>query len=187
MKYVVCIQYVRKYKDSWGINMNNNPFVIFQDKLVQDKQFQLRKYGDIDILVAHADLVQLHHHDLPPSDHTAVGRIAASTTCCVRTTAALCSIWYNCCCLLVSYEKIDPQMNTRKGGEIVCFIALSDLHQPHHDPPIWHLAILRHDDRDAATVRYRPASRAQWPEQSRELTPLRGRPCSLRLLFYVCA
>ena len=69
---------------------------------------------------------------------------------------------------------------------IVRFIALSDLHQPHHDPPIRHLTILL-QDRDAATFRYRPASRAQWPEQSRELTPLRGRPCSLRLLFYVCA
>ena len=66
------------------------------------------------------------------------------------------------------------------------FTALSDLHQPHHDPPIWHLDILLHDDRYAATLRYRPASRAQWLEQSRDLTPVRGRPRSLRLSFYVC-
>ena len=54
-------------------------------------------------------------------------------------------------------------------------IALSDLYQPHRDPPIRHLAISLRDDRDEATLLYRPASRAQWPEQSRELTP----PCEL--------
>ena len=51
------------------------------------------------------------------------------------------------------------------------FIALSDLNQPHHDPSIWHLTILLHDGRDAATLRYRLASRAKWPEQRCELTP----------------
>ena len=65
------------------------------------------------------------------------------------------------------------------------FTALSDLYQPHHDPPIWHLAILLHDDRDTATLRYHPASRVQWPEQSGERTPLLGRPYSLRLSVYV--
>ena len=40
------------------------------------------------------------------------------------------------------------------------FIAQSDLHQ-HHDPPIWHLAIVLHDDRDSAKLRYHPTSRAQ--------------------------
>ena len=40
------------------------------------------------------------------------------------------------------------------------FIALPDLHQ-HDDSPIWNLAIMLHGDRDAATLRYRPASRAQ--------------------------
>jgi len=45
--------------------------------------------------------------------------------------------------------------------------------QHRHDTPIWHLATSLHDDRDAATLRYRPASRAQWPEQSRELPPQR--------------
>ena len=62
-------------------------------------------------------------------------------------------------------------MNTKKWVNIVCFIAPSDLHQPHHDPPNRHPAISLHDDRDTATLRYRPASRAQRPEQSRELTP----------------
>ena len=50
------------------------------------KKHQLRTYGDIYIVVAQADLVQPHHHDPPQSDDTAVGRIAASTRCCVRTT-----------------------------------------------------------------------------------------------------
>ena len=55
-----------------------------------------------------------------------------------------------------------PRMNTEKvrKGRYVCFIALSELHQ-HHDPLIWHLATLLHDDRDAAKLRYRPTSRAQ--------------------------
>ena len=65
------------------------------------KKSRLRKYGDIDIFVAQADLVQQHHHDPPRPDHTPVGRIAVSTAGCVRTTEALCSTWYNCCCLLV--------------------------------------------------------------------------------------
>ena len=105
------------------------------------------------IFVTQADLVQQHHLDLPPSDHTAVGRIAASTTCFARTTAALGSAWYNCYCLLLLYK--------RKKAEIVRFIALSDLNQPHHDTSICHHTILLRDDRDAATYRYRPASRVQ--------------------------
>ena len=43
------------------------------------KKIQLRMYGDIDIFVTQVDLVQQHHHDPPPSDHTAVDRLAAST------------------------------------------------------------------------------------------------------------
>ena len=116
--------------------------------------FQLRKYGDIDIFVTRAELVHQHHHDPPPSDHTAVGRIAASTTYFARTTAGLCSTWYSCYCLMLLYH-----MNK---AEIVRFIALLNLNQPHHDPST-HLASdhTLHDDRDAATLRYRPASRAQ--------------------------
>ena len=106
---------MQKDKHRLGINMNTKPTTVFRDKVLYKKKSQLRKYGDIDILVAQADLVQQHH-----------------------------------------------------------------------DPPIWHLAILPHYDRDAATPRYRPASRAYWPEQSLELTHLRGRPCSLHLSFYVC-
>ena len=50
-------------------------------------------------------------------------------------------------------------------------VAVSDLNQPHHDPPIWYPAILLDGDRGAATLRYRPDSQEEWPEQSRELTP----------------
>ena len=74
-----------------------------------------------------------------------------------------------------------------KNAEIVRFMAFLNLNKPHHDPSIWHLTILLPSDRDAATLRYHPASRAQWPEQSRELTPLRRRPFGLRILCYVCA
>ena len=93
-EHIVRIQDVREYKDRLGINMNTKLFIIFWDKVVHDKKSHLRKYGDIDLVVAQADFVQHHHHDPPQSDHTALGRIAASTTCCVRTTAALCSTWY---------------------------------------------------------------------------------------------
>ena len=65
--------------------MNTKLLIIFRDEVVHDEKSQLRKYGDIDLVVAQADLVQQHHHDPPQSYHTAVGRIAASTTCCVRT------------------------------------------------------------------------------------------------------
>ena len=84
-EHVVRIQYVREYKDRLGINMNTKPFNMFRNKVVHDKKSQLRKYDDIYLVVAQADLVQQHHHDPPQSYHTAVGRIAASTTCCVRT------------------------------------------------------------------------------------------------------
>ena len=73
--------------------MNTKLLIIFRDEVVHDEKSQLRKYGDIDLVVAQADLVQQHHHDPPQSDHTAVGRIAAGTTCCVRTTEALGSTW----------------------------------------------------------------------------------------------
>ena len=84
--------------------MNTKPFIIFPDEMVHMKKSQLRKYGDIDIFVAQADLVQQHHHDPPPPHPTTVGRIAASTACCVRTTASLCSNWYICCCLLLLFS-----------------------------------------------------------------------------------
>ena len=104
-EHIVRIQYVREYNDRLGINMNTKPFVIFRCKVVHYKKSQLPKYGDIDLVVAQADLVQQHHHYPPQSDHTAVGRIAASTTCCLCTTSALCSTWYNCCCLLLLYHR----------------------------------------------------------------------------------
>ena len=61
--------------------MSTKPIIIFRARVVHDKKSQLRKYGDIDIVVAQADLVQQQHHDPPQSDRTAVGRIAASTMC----------------------------------------------------------------------------------------------------------
>ena len=96
------IQYVRNYKVRLAINRNTKPIYILPDEVVNDKKSQLQKYGEIARFVAQAHLVQHHHHEPPPSDHTALGRIAASTTCCVRATAILCSTWYNfcgCCCI----------------------------------------------------------------------------------------
>ena len=50
--------FVRGQKDRLGINLNTKPFNIFRNKVVHDKKSQLRKYGDIDLVVAQADLVQ---------------------------------------------------------------------------------------------------------------------------------
>ena len=71
VKRVVRIQYVREYKDSFDFNTNTKPFIIFQYKVMHDRKTQLQKYGDIDLVVALADLVQQHHHDPPQLDHTA--------------------------------------------------------------------------------------------------------------------
>ena len=119
-EHVVRIQYVREYKDRLGINMNTKPIIRSRDKWTKwcmIKKSQLRKYGDIDIVVAQADLVQQHHHDRPQSDHTAVGKIAASYLLCTRyalqkhsavpgTTAAA-----SCCSGIRKKSKL--RMNTK--------------------------------------------------------------------------
>ena len=62
---------------------------------------KVRRY----VVIAQVDLVQQNHHDPPKPYRTAVDRVDASTTCSVRSTAALCSTCYNRCCLLLLYQK----------------------------------------------------------------------------------